>query len=99
LVVSIPHRLGRDEAMRRIKTGLGEARVRFGQLFHIEEEFWTGNRLQFRIAALGQSVSGTIDVLDDLVHLEVMLPGLLGRLAETIQPLIQKEGTLLLEKK
>jgi hypothetical protein len=33
------------------------------------------------------------------VRLEVMLPWLLAKVAETIQPLIRKEGTLLLEKK
>jgi hypothetical protein len=38
-------------------------------------------------------------VLDDHVRLEVVLPWLLAKVAETIQPLIRKEGTLLLEKK
>jgi hypothetical protein len=99
LVVSIPHRLGQDEALRRIKSGLVEAQVKFGQVLHVEEQTWTGNRLQFRISALAQSVSGTIDVMDDHVRLEVMLPWLLAKIAETLQPLIRKEGTLLLEKK
>jgi Putative polyhydroxyalkanoic acid system protein (PHA_gran_rgn) len=99
LVVSIPHRLGQDEALRRIKSGLAEARDKFGQLFRIDEETWTGNRLQFRISALAQSASGTIDVFDDHVRLEVVLPWLLAKLAEAIQPAIRKEGTLLLEKK
>jgi hypothetical protein len=33
------------------------------------------------------------------VRLEVVLPWLLAKVAETIQPLIRKEGTLMLEKK
>jgi hypothetical protein len=99
LVVSIPHRLGQDEALRRLKTGLGEAQAKFGQFFRIDEQTWTDNRLQFRVSALAQTVSGSIDVLDDHVRLEVVLPWLLARIAETIQPLIRKEGTLLLEKK
>ena len=99
LVVSIPHRLGQDEALRRIKSGLAEARDKFGQFFRVDEETWTGNRLQFRVNALAQSASGTIDVFDDHVRLEVVLPWLLAKLAEAIQPAIRKEGTLLLEKK
>jgi putative polyhydroxyalkanoic acid system protein len=99
LVVSIPHRLGKDEAMRRLKTGLGSASASFGHVFKIQEEIWTGPHLQYRISALGQVASGSIDVADDYVRLEVFLPWLLAKLAETLQPLIRKEGTLLLEKK
>jgi Putative polyhydroxyalkanoic acid system protein (PHA_gran_rgn) len=99
LIVSIPHRLGKDEALRRIKTGLGDVRAKFGQFLRIEDEVWTDNRLQFRISALAQSISGTIDVLDDYVRLEVLLPEFLAKIAAVIQPLIHKEATLLLEKK
>ena len=99
LVVSIPHRLGREEAIRRIKNGLAEIRAKYAQLFAVSEETWTGDRLQLRISALGQSVSGTIDVAEDSVRLEIFLPWLLAKLAETLQPLIRREGTLLLEKK
>jgi hypothetical protein len=51
------------------------------------------------VSALGQSASGSIDVADDHVRLEVFLPWFLAKLVGTIQPLIRKEGTLLLEKK
>jgi hypothetical protein len=98
-VVSIPHRLGKDEALRRLKSGLGAAQANYKHLFTMQEETWTGDRLQFRISALSQTVSGTIDVADDQVHLQVFLPWLLSKLAEAIQPLVRKEGTLLLEKK
>jgi hypothetical protein len=33
LVVSIPHRLGKDEALRRLKTGLAEVGTSSGHLF------------------------------------------------------------------
>jgi hypothetical protein len=99
LVVSIPHRLGKAEAVRRLKSGLGSARSNFGHLFTVQEEIWTDDRLQFRVSALGQAASGTIDVADDHVNLEVVLPWLLAKVAETIQPFIRREGTLMLEKK
>jgi hypothetical protein len=99
LVVTIPHSLGQDQAISRLKIGLGDAQARFGQFFVVQEETWTDNRLQFRLAALGQSVSGTIDVFDDHVRLEVVLPWLLAKIAEKIQPLIRREAVLLLDKK
>jgi hypothetical protein len=99
LVVSIPHRLGKEEAVRRLKSGLGSVRTNFGHLLAVQEEVWTGDHLQFRVSALGQAASGSIDVMDDRVNLEVVLPWLLAKLAEKIQPLIRKEGALMLEKK
>ncbi len=99
LVVSIPHRLGWEEAVRRLKSGLGSVRTDFGHLFNVQEETWTGDRLQFRASAIGQAVSGIVDVADDHVNLEIVLPWLLAKLAEKIQPLIRREGTLLLDKK
>ena len=99
LIVSIPHRLGKDEAVRRLKSGLGNVRANYSHLFAVQEETWTGDHLQFRVSALGQAASGSIDVLDDCVNLVVHLPWLLARIAAAIQPLVRKEGTLLLEKK
>jgi len=99
LVVSIPHRLGRAEAVRRLKTGLGRARTDFGHLMSIEEETWTGDRVAFRLRALGQGASGVIDVQEDHLRLEVTLPWLLAKISEKLIPAIRKEGTLLLEKK
>lgn len=99
LVVSIPHRLGREEALRRLKSGLGSVRTNFSHLLTIQEERWTGDRLQFRVSALAQVASGTIDVADDHVRLEVTLPWLIAKFAEKLTPVLRKQGTLMLEKK
>jgi Putative polyhydroxyalkanoic acid system protein (PHA_gran_rgn) len=99
LVVSIPHRLGKEEALRRLQSGLHGAAASFGHLFAIDEANWAGDHLQFRVHSLGQTVNGTIDVAEDYVRLEVLLPWLLAMLAEALLPAIRKEGALLLEKK
>jgi hypothetical protein len=62
LIVSIPHRLGREEAARRIKSGLTAARANYSALLTIHEETWSGDRLAFNLSALGQSAVGFIDV-------------------------------------
>jgi hypothetical protein len=99
LVVTIPHRLGKDEALRRIKDGLGRAKGEFAWLLTLEQETWEGDRLTFVAKALGQRASGTIDVYDAGVRLEVMLPWLLARFAHAAQRVIGQKGTLMLEKK
>jgi hypothetical protein len=99
LVVSIPHRLGKEEALRRIKSGFGNARAHYSNLLQMQDETWTGDQLRFHVSALGQSAAGTIEVGEDEVRLEVTLPWLLSLVAEKLTPAIRKEGTLLLEKK
>ena len=99
LVVSIPHRLGREEAVRRIKSGFGGARTHFAHLITISEETWEDSRLGFRASALGQVASGLIDVREDQVVLTVQLPWLLAKFAQAAAGMIRREGTLMLEKK
>jgi hypothetical protein len=98
LIVSIPHRLGREEAARRLKTGLARAAASIPVL-GIDEERWEGDRMIFRARALGQAVSGHADVAEDHVRVEVTLPPLLHRFAEIAQVAIRNRGSLLLSKK
>src|SRR3974390_1488749 len=98
LVVSIPHRLGREEAVRRLKGGLSRAAASVPVLT-VDEERWDGNQMFFRVRALGQAASGQIDVGDDHVRVEVVLPWLLQRFAHAAQNAIRSRGQLLLTKK
>ena len=98
LVVSIPHKLGKDEALRRIKPALGKASSSFPVL-SVEQEIWSGDRMDFRVRALGQVAAGNVQVSDTDVRLEVTLPWLLHKFAEAVQRTIHGRGTILLEKK
>jgi hypothetical protein len=98
LIVSIPHRLGREEATRRLKAGLTRAAASIPVL-KVDEERWEGDRMVFRVHALGQPASGHLDIADDHVRLEVTLPWLLQRFAEAAQAAIKHRGTLLLTKR
>jgi hypothetical protein len=98
LVVSIPHKLGKEEALRRIKPALGKASESFPVL-KVEEEAWSEDRMDFRVRALGQVAAGNVQVGDDSVRLEVTLPWLLHKFAEAVQKTIAGRGRILLEKK
>jgi hypothetical protein len=98
LIVSIPHRLGREEAKRRLQTGLARAASSIPVL-SVDEEKWQDDRMIFRVRAIGQAASGHLDVADDHVRLEVTLPWLLQRFAEVAQAAIRHRGKLLLTKR
>lgn len=94
--VDLPHKLGKDEARRRIANNIhkleqhlpGGAEVQSG---------WTGDQLNLDVAAMGQSVTATIDVMDNKVRLKVLLPPMLGMFSGIIQGALQKKGGALLE--
>ena len=98
LIVSIPHRLGREEATRRLKSGLTRAAASIPVL-KVDEERWEDNRMIFRVRALGQAASGHLDVDEDHVRVEVTLPWLLQRFAEVAQAAIKNRAHLLLTKR
>ena len=98
LVISLPHDLGKDEAVRRLQSGLTRAAASFPVL-QVDEERWTGDTMNFRVRALGQAASGTLDVAQDHVRLTVYLPWLLEKFASLAQAAIARKGNLLLEKK
>ncbi len=99
LIVSIPHKLGKDEATRRLKAGLGSIRSEYGKILQVHEEIWSGDRLAFQLTALKQRVSGTVNVAEDHVILEVVLPWLLAGLAHGVQATIRARAIRMLEKK
>ena len=97
--VSIPHRLGKEEALRRIKGGFGTLRSHLAAVISIDQEEWSGNVVRFRMRGLGQNAHGAIAVLDHSVQIDVNLPWMLAKIAERFLPAVQRETTLLLEKK
>jgi len=99
LVVTIPHRLGKDEALVRLKGGLDRAAAAVAPIMTVNAQRWDGDRLYFGVSALQQQASGTVDVADDHVTVNVTVPWLLARLATNLQDVIAKRGALLLEKK
>ncbi|MGQ0558774.1 MAG: polyhydroxyalkanoic acid system family protein [Sphingosinicella sp.] len=96
--VDLPHRLGADEARRRIDGGIdklqnflpGAAEVRHA---------WTGDQLGLNINTLGQEVNARIDVKDSFVRVELMLPPALAFFGKAIEAGLRHQGRALLEDK
>lgn len=98
LVITIAHKLGKEEALRRVQPALGTVSRHF-PVIAVEEEIWSGNRMTFRVRALGQVATGSVTVEEAFVRLEAMLPWLLHRFAELIQKTVSGRARVLLEKK
>jgi hypothetical protein len=97
--IRIPHQLGRAEARRRIESGFANMLRQVPGGGHAFSERWDGDRLLFSLAAMGQTIAGSVSVLDAEVEMEIELPGLLGMIANGLRGRLQKAGQLLLTKK
>lgn len=97
--VSIPHRLGKAEAKSRLQGGAEKLRAQFGGQVAQVHESWTGDHADFRFTAMGQAITGRMDVEESLIKLSVDVPWVLGMLADKIKGKLQQEGKKLLEKK
>jgi hypothetical protein len=98
ITVTISHSLGRDEAKRRLDNGLGYIREQLAAFVSSVNYGWTEHRLEFALTAIGQSITGRIDVEDRLVRVELGLPLLLHLLSRQIVDRIRSSGALLLEQ-
>lgn len=99
ITITIPHELGRAEARRRIDEGFGRMTHQLGGAAGALEKSWEGDRLRFSLQAMGQAISGFVDIAETSVRLEVLLPNLLAMIAGKLKGRLQKEGQVLLEKK
>jgi len=98
VVVTLPHKLGKEEALRRVRPALSKVSESFPVL-KVEQEVWSDDRMDFRVRAMGQVAAGNIQVGDTQVRLEVTLPWLLHKFAQVVQKTIAGKGQILLEKK
>ncbi len=92
LVVSIPHRLGRQEARRRLDSGISRIRPELAGVVNTLDYSWDGDNLNFRAVAMWQTISGRIEVLEDTVRIEVDLPWMMRLLGDTIMKQVRGRG-------
>ena len=99
VVINLPHKLGVDEAKRRMRGGIGKLEDHVpGGAAEVTSR-WDGDRMYLNVKAMGQEVDGHIDVEADKVRLELVLPAFLALFASKIEGLLRKKGGELLEDK
>ncbi len=98
LIVSVPHSIGKDEAMRRLKSGMAQMLAAV-PLVKVYDPTWIGDQMSFNVRAVGKTASGTIDVPEDHVRLAVSLSRILRQFAAQVQGAITQGTRKLLEKR
>lgn len=94
--VSVPHKLGREEAKRRIAANIGSLQNHIPGGAAVTSA-WVGDRLDLGISAMGQSVEASITVEDAQAKVHLELAGMLGMLAAPIAAAIKAKAPDLLE--
>jgi hypothetical protein len=96
--IDLPHKLGQAEARRRIAGGIHKIEAHLPAGAQVVSR-WEGDRMHLTVGAMGQEVRAAVDVYDDKVHVEAVLPAMLGFFGKQIESVLRKRGGDLLEDK
>lgn len=95
--VTISHKLGRAEAKRRIQSRLGEFANRIpGGAAQVDTSWPTDSQMSMELVAMGQRLSGRLDIFDTEVVVTLMLPPLLSMMSGVIARAVKAQGGELL---
>ena len=96
-VIDISHDLGRDEARKRLRERISQLPGHIpGGVADVKANWLDENRMALAVTAMGQTVSGTVEVHDRFLRLSFVLPPLLSFMSGMITSAIRREGSKLL---
>jgi len=95
--VDLPHKLGKDEAKRRIGNNIHLLHKQLPGGGDVQSR-WEGDTLKLSVAAMGDRIDADLTVFDAKVQCHFDLPGLLGMFAQPIAAMLKAKGSdILLE--
>jgi hypothetical protein len=74
LLLSVSHQLSQDEALRRIRSAVAHAKVRYADKINEMRQSWNGYLGVFKVSGMGQKASGTVAVNPSDVTVQITLP-------------------------
>jgi hypothetical protein len=99
ITITIPHKLTVEEVKARLNNGIADAKRNFAGQVGTVQEVWNGDRMDFRLAAMGQQVTGRVDVTASDLRFQIDLPWMLAMIADRVRGTIEDQGRKMLEKK
>lgn len=96
--VTVPHQLGRDAALGRLKGLLGDMKQQYGDKITDLEENWNASGGTFSFKAMGFKLSGNLDVTDSEMRLNGDLPWAAKPFQGTVEATIRERAERLLKK-
>ena len=94
--VDLPHKLGAEEAKRRIDGGIGKLKDFIPGGGDVRSA-WNGDRLGLQVAAMGQEVNAQLDVRETFVRVELLLPPSLAFFGPAVEAALRNRGGAMLE--
>lgn len=95
--IEIPHHLSQEQAQARISSAIDKGIESYGNKVGSVTHTWTGNTLSFSVKAMGQSLSGTADVLPQSVKINIDLPWSLAMFGGMLKNRVEQETRAALE--
>lgn len=96
--VAVPHRLGREEARRRMHARIGELpRHLPAGIADVRSSWPSEDRMTIEVTAMGQRISAICDVEEKVIRVTMTLPLMLSFLSGAIAGAIERKGAALLE--
>ncbi len=74
LSITVPHNLGTEEALRRLRERYDAVKARYGQELEGLEGRWEGDTLHCRLETHGLTIQGTVTAEPQYVHVNANLP-------------------------
>jgi len=90
--ISVPHRIDKATARKRIEERLHQMLATYGHYLSEVEHRWEGDRLVFSGKAKGMKAHGTVDVTENEVIIDGKLPLLARPFEPRIKSTIEKEA-------
>lgn len=95
--VDVPHKLGAEEAERRVRRGFGLLKEKLGDKLSALDVRWGDGHADLTITAMGQTLRGALEFLPEAVRVTVDLPWflaaiggkLVGRIAQKTEEVLK----------
>lgn len=97
--MQVPHDLGKEEALSRIKGMLGKLKQEQQDKISNLEEEWKGDGGTFQFTTQGFDLSGTLRVHDSYIDIDATIPFVVSLFSGKIKEMIEKKAGELLASK
>lgn len=95
--IALPHRLGRDEARRRLQSRSGEiADLLPGGMANVTVSWPHQDQMRLGIAAMGKMVHASVEIADETVTFVIDLPAAFSLFEPMIRGAVEQKGRKLL---
>jgi hypothetical protein len=96
--VTVPHEIGREEAVARLKNLLGDMKAQYGDKISDLREDWTSDGGTFSFKAMGFKIAGALKVSENEMRVDGDFPWAAKPFQGQVETVIRERAERLLKK-